>query len=104
MSSAPPARADGDFTELFEVFVQEKAGEAHQHVGSVRAAGPSLALQHARDVYARRSSPASIWVVPTAAITATVDADIASFFEPAADKAYRHPQFYRVPKDTPEES
>ena len=56
------------------------------------------ALQNARDVYARRGEAVSIWVVPSAAITASTPDDMGPFFDPGNDKAYRHPQFYKVPR------
>lgn len=84
--------------QLWEVFVQEKPGESHIHAGSLHASDPEMALQNARDVYARRGQVNSIWVVPSGCITATVPEDNKSFFEPAYDKIYRHPQFYKIPK------
>jgi ring-1,2-phenylacetyl-CoA epoxidase subunit PaaB len=83
---------------LWEVFVQEEDGSAHVHAGSVHAPGRELALQNARDVYARRGRFASIWVVESSSIAATAPADRPSFFDPAVDKIYRHPQFYKVPR------
>ena len=56
-------------------------------------------LQNARDVYTRRSEGVSIWVVPSASIAAS-DPDAAEeFFDPALDKAYRHPTFYTIPDE-----
>ena len=83
---------------LWEVFVQSKSGLPHKHVGSVHAADKENALQNARDVYTRRSEGMSIWVVPSEAITASSPEDIGPFFDPANDKAYRHPTFYKVPE------
>ena len=57
------------------------------------------ALQMARDVYTRRQEGVSIWVVPSALITASEPDDKAEFFEPAADKIYRHPSFYEIPDE-----
>jgi ring-1,2-phenylacetyl-CoA epoxidase subunit PaaB len=93
-------RDDAAGTELllWEVFVQEEGGAAHVHAGSVHAADSEMALQNARDVYARRGRVASIWVVESARIAATSPEDRSAFFEPAADKVYRHPQFYKVPR------
>jgi ring-1,2-phenylacetyl-CoA epoxidase subunit PaaB len=84
--------------KLWEVFVQEEGGAAHVHAGSVHAPDREMALQSARDTYARRGRTVSLWVVDANEITATVPADRPSFFEPAFDKAYRHPQFYKVPR------
>ncbi|MBV6523092.1 MAG: 1,2-phenylacetyl-CoA epoxidase, subunit B [Gemmatimonadaceae bacterium] len=82
---------------LWEVFVQEEQGAPHFHAGSVHAVDPEQALQNARDVYGRRGA-LSMWVVPSVNITATVPADTGPFFDPANDKVYRHPQFYRTPR------
>lgn len=83
---------------LWEVFVQEKQGAPHEHAGSLHAPDAEMALQNARDVYARRGRLLSIWVVPSVAIKATTPADDGPFFDPGDDKVYRHPQFYNVPK------
>jgi ring-1,2-phenylacetyl-CoA epoxidase subunit PaaB len=84
--------------ELWEVFVQSETGAPHEHAGSVHAADAEMAVQNARDVYARRGNVISIWVVPSQYITATTPADSHPFFDPADDKVYRHPQFYKIPK------
>lgn len=83
---------------LWEVFVQGEQGSPHEHAGSVRAPDKELALQNARDVYSRRGPVINIWVVPSSAISSTNENDKASFFEPADDKIYRHPQFYKIPR------
>ena len=83
---------------LWEVFIQSENGAPHEHAGSVHAPDAELALQNARDVYTRRGNAVSIWVVPSESITATSPSDTHPFFDPADDKAYRHPQFYKVPK------
>ena len=88
-----------DDLPLWEVFVQEQPGKAHQHAGSVHAAHGEMALQNARDVYARRGKIYGMWVVPSEKIVATVPEDAEPFFDPAEDKIYRHPQFYKVPKN-----
>jgi ring-1,2-phenylacetyl-CoA epoxidase subunit PaaB len=82
---------------LWEVFVQEKTGAPHEHAGSVHAVDREMALQNARDVYGRRGA-VSMWVVPTDAITASSPDDAGPFFDPADDKPYRHPQFYKTPR------
>ena len=80
--------------EVWEVFVQEKVGEPHKHAGNVHAYDAEMALQNARDVFARRGTPISMWVVPLTAIRASAPSDKASFFDPADDKIYRLPQAY----------
>jgi ring-1,2-phenylacetyl-CoA epoxidase subunit PaaB len=82
---------------LWEVFVQPRRGLSHVHAGSVHAPDPEMAMQNARDVYTRRGEGDSIWVVPSAQIVASAPADKDALFEPALDKAYRHPTFYEVP-------
>lgn len=87
-----------DGTPLFEVFVRSKNGLSHKHVGSVHAADAALALDAARDVFTRRQEGVSIWVVPSAQITASDPAHSDQLFEPAKDKIYRHPTFYSIPE------
>jgi ring-1,2-phenylacetyl-CoA epoxidase subunit PaaB len=94
----PEAAATDSEWPLWEVFTQEQQGAPHQHAGSVHAVDAEHALQNARDVYARRSEAISIWVVPAIAITASSPEDVGPFFDPANDKPYRHPQFYRAPR------
>jgi ring-1,2-phenylacetyl-CoA epoxidase subunit PaaB len=84
-------------TPLWEVFIRSRNGLAHRHVGSLHAPDATMALQAARDLYTRRGEGLSVWVVPSAAITASDPADRGAFFEPAESKIYRHPTFYEVP-------
>jgi ring-1,2-phenylacetyl-CoA epoxidase subunit PaaB len=84
--------------QLWEVFTQKKSGLPFEHAGSVRAADKEMALLNARDVYSRRNEATCIWVVPSECITSSSPEDIASFFEPANDKIYRHPNFYKTPE------
>jgi ring-1,2-phenylacetyl-CoA epoxidase subunit PaaB len=84
-------------TPLWEVFIRSRNGLHHQHVGSLHAEGAEQAVDNARDVYTRRGEGVSIWVIPSAAITASDPSDRDELFEPAMDKVYRHPTFYEVP-------
>ena len=86
-------------TPLWEVFIRSRNGLAHKHVGSLHAADAAMALDAARDVYTRRGEGLSIWVVPSAAITASDPGDRGMLFEPAESKIYRHRTFYEVPED-----
>lgn len=81
-------------TVLYEVFVRSHHAAGHQHVGSLRAAGPEQALLHARDLYTRRNEGESVWVVRADAITASEPHRRDSLFEPAAGKTYRHPSAF----------
>ena len=84
---------------LWEVFIRSKSGLEHRHVGSLHAADATMAMENARDVYTRRQEGVSIWVVPSKAITASNPAHSGELFEPAQDKAYRHPTFYDLPNE-----
>src|ERR1041385_2389773 len=99
---------------LWEVFTQPPGGEPHQHAGSVHAPDAEMALQNARDTYARRGEAVSIWVVPSSALktrgapwprrgeavsigvfptpatTASTREDAGPFFAPGNEKPYRH--------------
>lgn len=84
---------------LWEVFVRSKQGLEHKHCGSLHASDARHALHMARDVYTRRQEGVSIWVVPSSAIAASEPDAKDSFFDPAADKIYRHPTFYEIPSE-----
>lgn len=84
---------------LWEVFVRSKQGLEHKHCGSLHASDSAHALQMARDVYTRRQEGVSIWVVPSASISASEPNDKSEFFDPASDKVYRHPTFYAIPDE-----
>ena len=81
----------------YEVFIRSKAGLSHRHAGSIHAADDEMALNNARDTYTRRSEGVSLWVVRSSEIIASDPAETAAFFEPAEDKIYRHPTFYKIP-------
>ena len=83
---------------LWEVFVRARRGLSHVHVGSLHAPDAPMALRNARDIYTRRQEGVSIWVVPAAQISASSPDEKDAFFDPAADKVYRHPTFYEVPE------
>lgn len=82
---------------LWEVFVRTRNAMAHRHAGSILATDAETALQNARDVYARLGEETSIWVVPSNALTVSSPSDRDMLFEPAADKLYRHANFFADP-------
>ncbi|MGV1009466.1 MAG: 1,2-phenylacetyl-CoA epoxidase subunit PaaB [Dermatophilaceae bacterium] len=84
---------------LYEVFVRAKRGLNHVHVGSIHATDAAMALRNARDLYTRRQEGVSIWVVAAKDITASSPDEKDAFFDPSADKVYRHPTFYDIPQD-----
>jgi ring-1,2-phenylacetyl-CoA epoxidase subunit PaaB len=97
-TSTPPKATSRREWPLFEVFVRSRRGLSHTHVGSLHAPDAEMALRNARDVYTRRQEGVSLWVVPAAAITASSPEEKDAFFDPAADKIYRHPTFYDIPE------
>lgn len=84
---------------LYEIFIRSKNGLNHKHVGSLHAADAHMAIQNARDVYTRRNEGVSIWVVESRHITASNPDENEAYFDPAADKVYRHPTFYELPDE-----
>lgn len=88
----------GDGYPMWEVFVRQRRGLSHVHSGSLHAPDAETALQAARDVYTRRQEGASIWVVPSTAISA-FDPDAAADFYDAADKPYRAATYYQIPDE-----
>jgi len=84
---------------LWEVFIRSKNGLEHRHVGSLHATDQKMAIENARDVYTRRQEGVSIWVVQSKDICASNPDDSNMLFDPAKDKAYRHPTFYNVPDE-----
>src|SRR5690606_37495671 len=60
---------------LWEVFIRGQHGLNHRHVGSLHAPDAEIAIMNARDVYTRRNEGVSIWVVPSAQITASSPSD-----------------------------
>ncbi|MGQ0539636.1 MAG: 1,2-phenylacetyl-CoA epoxidase subunit PaaB, partial [Gemmatimonadaceae bacterium] len=94
-AAGPPPQADNQWP-LWEVFTQEGSAAPHEHAGSVHAVDAEHALQNARDVYTRRGKVVSVWVVRSEDIVASAPTDAGPLFDPGNDKAYRHPQFYKV--------
>ena len=84
---------------LWEVFIRSRSGLDHKHCGSLHASDSQMAIQMARDVYTRRMEGSSVWVVRSDQIVASDPDNRDSDFDPADDKVYRHPSFYRLPKD-----
>lgn len=91
--------SDQNEIPLWEVFIRPRNGLSHRHCGSLHAADATMALNAARDVYTRRGEGQSVWVVPSAQITASDPAEKDENFEPAETKIYRHPTFYEVPEE-----
>jgi ring-1,2-phenylacetyl-CoA epoxidase subunit PaaB len=86
--------------ETWEVFHQTKKGDPHIHVGSVHAPDADMALQMARDQFARRLRCTSLWVTPTRCVRAT-DYQDPDFFAQILDKSYRDPKGFDAPLKEP---
>ena len=63
LGSLRPARG-----VIYEVFRQERKGQAFQHAGSVEAADERFAESYAREQYGRRGESVALWVVERGAI------------------------------------
>jgi phenylacetate-CoA oxygenase PaaH subunit len=49
---------------IYEVFRQERKGQAFAHAGSVEAPDATFAEWYAREQYGRRGESVALWVVP----------------------------------------
>jgi phenylacetate-CoA oxygenase PaaH subunit len=61
-------RGAGKSGLIYEVFRQERKGQAFEHAGSIDAPDERFAETYAREQYGRRGESAALWVVPRAAI------------------------------------
>ena len=64
------ARARG---VIYEVFRQERAGQAFAHAGSVEAPDVAFARAYAHEQYGRRGESVCLWVVPRGSILEVED-------------------------------
>jgi ring-1,2-phenylacetyl-CoA epoxidase subunit PaaB len=53
---------------IYEVFRQERKGQAFAHAGSVAAPNRAFAEVYAREQYGRRQESTALWLVPRDAI------------------------------------
>jgi ring-1,2-phenylacetyl-CoA epoxidase subunit PaaB len=53
---------------IYEVFRQERKGQAFQHAGSIGAPDLEFAQLYAREQYGRRQESTALWLVPREAI------------------------------------
>lgn len=84
-----------EYWGTFEVFLQEKRGKFHQHVGSVHAPDQEMALVFAKEQFARRGKCVNMWVVKTTDIFAFQLAD-EDMFATTPDKQHREAGMYKV--------
>jgi phenylacetate-CoA oxygenase PaaH subunit len=53
---------------IYEVFRQERKGQAFQHAGSIAAPDERFAEAYAREQYGRRGESTALWLVPRTAV------------------------------------
>ena len=82
---------DGARADVFEVFRQEKDGDAMRHAGNVTAPDIELAKDYAREFYSRRQESVRLWVVPRGQITDLSDPDL---LQPPLDRSFKKPGGY----------
>src|SRR3954464_4279985 len=82
------AGADPD---VWEVFRQEKDGDAMRHAGNVRAPDLELAIQYAREFYSRRNESVRLWVVARTDISDLSDPDL---LQPPLGRSFKKPGSY----------
>lgn len=99
--AAPAAGGAHQPWPLWEVFVRPARGLSHTHAGSLHAADAHMAIANARDLYTRRAEGVSIWVVPSAEITASSPDEKDALFDPAGDKIFRYPTFFTASEGVP---
>jgi ring-1,2-phenylacetyl-CoA epoxidase subunit PaaB len=91
MLAATDPAADAGQLEPFEVFRQEKDGEAMKHGGSVMAPDATLALHYAREMFSRRQESVHLWVVRRSDIHDLADLDL---LQPPLDRSFKKPGGY----------
>jgi ring-1,2-phenylacetyl-CoA epoxidase subunit PaaB len=69
----------------FIVFQQAKVDAVHQYAGSVHAPDAEMALMNARDVFVRRPTCVSLWIVPAAAVFSKTAEELAE--KPLSDES-----------------
>jgi phenylacetate-CoA oxygenase PaaH subunit len=77
--------------EPYEVFRQEKDGDAMRHGGSVMAPDPTLALHYAREMFGRRQESIRLWVVRRSDIAVLDDPDL---LQPPLERSFKKPAGY----------
>jgi phenylacetate-CoA oxygenase PaaH subunit len=69
-----PRAGDGQgATVIYEVFRQERKGQAFAHAGSLEAPNDEFAEEYAREFYGRRQESEALWVVPRTAVHEITD-------------------------------
>lgn len=77
-----------EYWPTYEVFVQAKRGKRFEHVGSLHAADPEVALVLAKEQYGRRQTVVNMWVVKTTDVFA-LNYENEDMFSTNMEKTYR---------------
>ncbi len=77
--------------QAWEVFRQEKEGEAMKHGGSVMAPDAELAVHYGRELFGRRQESIRLWVVRRDDIHDLSDPDL---LQPPLDRSFKKPGGY----------
>ena len=77
---------------IFEVFRQEREGQAFQHGGSLDAPNAAFAEAYAREFYGRRNESTRLWILPRDAIAEIEEPYVADVF----DRDYRRVDGYSI--------
>ena len=77
--------------QAWEVFRQEKEGDAMKHGGSVMAPDAELAVHYARELFGRRQESIRLWVVRREDIHDLSDPDL---LQPPLDRSFKKPGGY----------
>ena len=75
---------------VYEVFRQERKGQAFQHAGSIPAPDAVFAEAYAREQYGRRGESVALWVVPRDAVHEVTD------FHDELEKTYHRVDGYSL--------
>ena len=75
---------------IYEVFRQERKGQAFQHAGSIEAADERFAESYAREQYGRRGESEALWLVPRESVREVHD------FPDEFDLKYRRVDGYSI--------
>lgn len=78
--------------EPYEVFVQWRRGQSHEHAETINAPTDDMALMLAKRNVDLRQEPLSIWVVPRSEIARSSAADPS--LVPSTDRSYRRVEWY----------
>lgn len=91
VAPAPFPSGPAGVLEPYEVFRQEKDGDAMRHGGNVMAPDAELALHYAREMFGRRGESVRLWVVRRGDIGVLDDLDL---LQPPLDRSFKKPGGY----------